>query len=504
MQALFTYNLSMLSMPKDIYITNQVRELDRIAIEEFKVPGFTLMQRAGEAGFELIQQNWPEAQRIIVLAGAGNNGGDGYVVANLAQSANLQVEVIQVGNHSKLGGDAKQAHDLYVENGGKYLAFEGQLLPDCDLIVDALLGTGLTRQVRNEFAVIIHLINEHLAPVLSVDVPSGLDADRGIPLGIAVIANATATFVGMKLGLLTAAGRKYSGNIHFNNLQIPKEVYQSMPSTCHSINLTELHSRLGERAADAHKGDFGHALIIGGNEGMAGSVMLAAQAAARTGCGLVSVATIMQHAGMATNSCREIMVHGVRDAHDLSPLLKRATVVALGPGLGQNQWAKNLFARILEFDLPLVVDADALNLLAKEPLQKHSWILTPHPGEAARLLKTTTGEVQQQRLESTQALQKKYGGICVLKGSGTLVASQDQVSICTAGNPGMASGGMGDVLTGIIAGLIAQKLNFYDAARFGVQLHAQSADIAAQDGMRGMLASDLFAPLRELVNASCN
>ena len=196
------------------------------------------------------------------------------------------------------------------------------------------------------------------------------------------------------------------------------------------------------------------------------------------------------------------MVHGVSNARELEVLLAQATVVAIGPGLGQDVWAKNLFARILEFNLPLVVDADALNLLAQELMQKDSWVLTPHPGEAARLLNISTKEIQHNRIESVKTLQQKFKGVCVLKGSGTLVRDDEHTAVCTAGNPGMATGGMGDVLTGIIAALIAQGLNIYDAARFAVQLHAQSADIVAQEGMRGMLASDLFKPLRKLVNGN--
>ena len=194
------------------------------------------------------------------------------------------------------------------------------------------------------------------------------------------------------------------------------------------------------------------------------------------------------------------MVHGVSDVSELNTLLDKCSVVAVGPGLGQDDWAKKLFARILEFKLPMVVDADALNLLASEPMKKNSWVITPHPGEAARLLNRSSKETQENRLQTVQALQKKYGGVSVLKGSGTLIASDENVSVCTAGNPGMASGGMGDVLTGVISGLLAQGLNLYDAARFGVQLHAQSADTAVQNGLRGTLASDLFAPLRNLLN----
>jgi NAD(P)H-hydrate epimerase len=483
-----------------IYLSHQVRELDRIAIEEFNIPSFTLMQRAAKAAFSEIQHAWPKANHIIVLAGTGNNGGDGYVIASLALAANFKVEVIQVGDHTKLQGDAKKAHDLFVDKGGLCVSFDEKEFANCDVIVDALLGTGLTRSVKGEYATVIELANQHSAPILSVDIPSGLDANSGCPLGVAICAEATVTFVGMKLGLLTASGRKYSGKIIFNHLQIPKEVYQSMSVTCQSIQLSDLQSKLGKRNAVAHKGEFGHVLIIGGNAGMAGSVMLAAEAAARSGSGLVSVATLPQHATAALQSCREIMVHGLSSVIGLNPLLKQATVVAIGPGLGQDTWAKKMLSRIVEFDIPMVVDADALNLLAAEPMQKDTWVLTPHPGEAARLLKCSTQEVQKKRLQSVQALQKKYAGVVVLKGSGTLVADENRVAICTAGNPGMASGGMGDVLTGVIAGLIAQGLSIYDAACFGVQLHAQSADLAAEQGMRGMLASDLFTPLRKLVN----
>lgn len=488
-----------------IYLRDQVRELDRTAIEKFNIPSFTLMQRAAKAVFSEIQQAWPNANHIIVLVGTGNNGGDGYVIASLALEAKFKVEVIQVGDHAKLQGDAKKAHDLFVENSGHCAAFDEKAFSNCDVIVDALLGTGLTRTVRRSYAKAIELANQHSAPILSVDIPSGLDANSGCPLGVAIQAETTVTFVGMKLGLLTASGREYSGKIIFNHLQIPKEVYRSMSAICQSIQLSDLQSKLGKRNADAHKGDFGHVLIIGGNSGMAGSAMLAAEAAARTGSGLVSVATLPQHAAAAMQSCREIMVHGVSSVKELNPLLKQATVVAIGPGLGQDAWAKKILSRIVEFDIPMVVDADALNLLASEPMQKNSWVLTPHPGEAARLLKSSTKEVQENRLQSVQALQQQYGGVAVLKGSGTLItggmAAEEETSICTAGNPGMATGGMGDVLTGIIAGLMAQGLSGYEAACFGVQLHAQSADLAAEDGMRGMLASDLFAPLRQLINS---
>ena len=488
-------------IPDSVYLARQVREMDRIAIEKFRIPGYTLMQRAGEAAFDLIRERWPDAGCMVLLVGPGNNGGDGYVMARLARAAGVPVQVIQAGDHASLKGDAGIAHDAYLECGGSCAEFSGDL-PDCDLIVDALLGSGLARQVEGEFAAAIRCINAHRAPVLSVDIPSGLDADCGVPLGDAVIARATITFVGMKLGLITGAGRRYSGKIYFSGLQVPDAVQQSVPAACQVIDSEKLRARMAQRRADAHKGEYGHALIIGGNSGMTGAVMLAAEAAARTGAGLVSVATGSRHAPMLGTSCREVMVHGVETAADLDEWVQRASVVAIGPGLGHDHWARSMLARILELELPVVMDADALNLLARDPLKKQNWILTPHPGEAARLTGLTPKAVQQQRLAQVQALQQKYGGVCVLKGSGTLIACENRVSVCPAGNPGMASGGMGDVLTGVVSGLLAQGLGLYDAACLGVQLHAQSADIAARAGMRGLLASDLFGPLRRLVNDS--
>ena len=492
-------------IPENMYLVRQVREMDRMAIDTCGIPGYTLMQRAGQAAFDLAQASWPDAKNLVVVAGPGNNGGDGYVIARLAREAGMQARVLQSGDHSGLTGDAGHARDEYLEHGGQCEAFAGQpTLTGCDLVIDALLGSGLTRAVEGEFAAAIQAMNAQPAPVLSVDVPSGLDADCGTALGEAVLAQATITFVGMKLGLITGAGRRHAGSIFFDDLQIPDEVFQAIPACCHRVALEGLHELLGVRYPDAHKGDFGHVLVVGGNTGMAGSVRLAAQAAARIGSGLVSVATVPQHASQISAACPEVMAHGVRNRRELDALIHRATVVAIGPGLGQDPWARELFARVLELDLPTVADADALNLLALDPVHKESWVLTPHPGEAARLSKASTREIQQGRLERVQALQKQYGGVCVLKGCGTLVAGEDRVSVCTAGNPGMASGGMGDVLTGIIAGLLAQGLELYDAARFGVQLHAQSADMAARDGQRGLLASDLFLPLRTLANAACD
>ncbi len=261
-----------------------------------------------------------------------------------------------------------------------------------------------------------------------------------------------------------------------------------------------LRAWLPPRARASHKGDYGHVLVVGGDHGMAGAVRLAGEAAARTGSGLVSIATRAAHAAVIAAACPELLCHGVECARDLRVLLQRASVVAIGPGLGQSAWAHDMLAAVLQMRLPRVVDADALNLLAQEPMQCDHWVLTPHPGEAARLLDMTTKQVQADRLQAAQALQQRYGGVCVLKGAGTLVCTSESVAICEAGNPGMASAGMGDVLTGVIAGLLAQGLSLVDAACAGVYIHAKAGDRAAQEGERGLLASDVMPHLRKLVN----
>ena len=257
------------------------------------------------------------------------------------------------------------------------------------------------------------------------------------------------------------------------------------------------------RSPTAHKGDFGHVLVIGGDRGMSGALRLAAEAALRVGAGLVSAATRAEHAASISVARPEIMSHGVESASALSLLLslrKGASVLAVGPGLGQGEWGRKLFSAVLESSLPMVVDADALNLLAVEPAHRDNWILTPHAGEAARLLGQTVEQVQADRISAAVALQQKYGGVVVLKGAGTLVADvTDEIAICSEGNPGMASGGMGDVLTGVIAGLLAQGCTLTEAAQQGVCLHAHAADLAAQEGQRGLLASDLFPHLRRLM-----
>lgn len=489
------------NLPHALYRAAAVRELDRIAIEVHDIPGATLMERAGTAAYRLLRETWPNAEVLAVFCGGGNNGGDGFVVARLAQADGLQVHAVMPGVADKLKGDARSAFDAMCAAGVEPESFSGTVPAGVDVLVDALFGTGLDREVTGEWRRAIEAMNASGSPVLAIDIPSGLHADSGRVLGTAVRADVTLSFIGLKAGLFSGAGRDCCGRIEFSDLEVPATVYQDVPIAARRIDYRSMRTHLPPRRRSAHKGHYGHVLVIGGDSGFLGAARMAAEAAARTGAGLVSVATRAGHADSLASARPELMVHGIEMPAELGPLLQRATVVAIGPGLGRSDWALQLLSTVLESRLPLVLDADALNLLAAQPCRHDNWILTPHPGEAARLLETDTPTVQADRLASLVQLQSRYGGVIVLKGSGTLIAGgESPPALCSDGNPGMASGGMGDVLTGIIAGLLAQGHALATAAELGVCLHAAAADAAATEGERGLLASDLYPHLRRLVN----
>jgi len=488
-------------LPRNLYRAAQVRELDRTAIETFSIPGLTLMERAGSAAYSMLCKGWPEVQIITVICGVGNNGGDGYVLARLALQAGKIVHLLQLGDVSKIKGDALTNYERFIEVGGEVQPFE-TLAEGSDVIVDGIFGTGLEREVTGEWRQAIEAINASASPVLALDIPSGLHSDSGQVLGVAVKADATISFIGLKRGEFTGAGPEQCGQVLFDDLDVPEAVYATEQPTTKRAEWSMLKGLLGRRARDAHKGDFGHVLVIGGDHGFSGAARMTGEAALRTGAGLVSIATRPEHAALLNTVRPELMCHGVADARALAPLLQRATVIAIGPGLGQTAWGRALFNAALETKLPMIVDADALNQLASEPAQRDNWILTPHPGEAARLLGISSADVQSDRFQSAQTLQEQYGGVIVLKGVGTLITAgtKEPTAVCTAGNPGMATGGMGDLLTGIIAGMVAQGLSLSDAASAGVCLHAAAADRAAQAGERGLLANDLQIELRLLLN----
>ncbi|MGE5624769.1 MAG: NAD(P)H-hydrate dehydratase [Bacillota bacterium] len=491
----------MAALPENLYTAAQLRELDRRAVERAGIPAEELMQRAGEAAWRIAAVQWPDARRVLVLCGAGNNAGDGYVFARRAREAGREVTLLTLGDTAKLSGAAAAASKRYLDDGGTETHFAGQL-PPADFIVDAILGIGLDRPLKADWLKAVQAINASGLPVLALDIPTGLHADTGVEMGAAVRATATVCFIGLKAGLFTGAGPECSGQLRFEDLKVPVAVYAGVRPRAVRLRSADMREHgLPRRARDAHKNDFGHVLLVGGDHGMGGAVRLAAEAALRSGAGLVSVATRKDHVSGLLAGLPEAMVHGVEHATDLTPLLNRASVVAIGPGLGRNEWGRGLLKQVLAAHQPLVVDADALNLLAEAAHKHGRWILTPHPGEAGRLLGADTSTVQNDRYACVERIAERFDAVVVLKGAGSLIAAPGETtSVCSAGNPGMAAPGMGDVLTGVIAALVAQGQSLVSAARLGVYLHAAAGDLAARQGERGILARDLMDPLRHLVN----
>jgi NAD(P)H-hydrate epimerase len=476
-----------------LYTTEQARALDRAAIAG-GIPGIELMQRAATAAFASLRRRWPHARSVCVLCGPGNNGGDGFFVAMLAREAGLETTVVALTETSV--GDAAEAR-MRCSNAGVTIT-HGATLPQADVYVDALFGSGLNRAPEGNAAILINALNAQPKPVLALDVPSGLSSDTGGAFDPCVRATATVCFVAWKRGLFTGQATDHTGERELATLELPASLYAQ-----HAPDARLLRARgLPKRAHNSHKGRYGHVLAIGGDHGAGGSIRLAAEAALRVGAGLVSVATREAHVVALLSACPELMPQGVHVPRNLGPLLERATVLALGPGLGREEWGRGLWQAALDSGKPIVLDADGLNLLAEQARAlPEQVVLTPHPGEAARLLQCSTAEVQADRFAAARTLAQRHRAVVVLKGAGTVIASGDgEAAVCPWGNPGMASGGMGDAQTGVIAGLLAQGLSPWDAACLGTSIHARAGDLAARAGERGMLASDLFPYLRALVN----
>ncbi|HEY0941804.1 MAG TPA: NAD(P)H-hydrate dehydratase [Steroidobacter sp.] len=488
-------------LPLAVHTAAQVRALDRHAIDDLHIPSYTLMTQAGEGAVVALRSCWPSKQRIAVVCGPGNNGGDGYVLARVARSMRIDVTVISLGDPAKLQGDARRAHDDFVAAGGVVQGWSEDCLAKAEVIVDAIFGTGLSRPLEPSMIERINAINECGVPILSLDIPSGLDADTGRVWGAAIMAERTISFIGLKLGFYLGEGPNYTGIVLYDDLDLPPGATDFVPPSALRIDEHTLAQLLPRRRRTTHKGQQGSVLVIGGGIGMAGAARMAGEAALRAGAGLVTVATWRENVASITASRPELMCRGVEGAGDLSSLLERSDVIAVGPGLGQSEWARALLDVALESDKPTVIDADALNLLAQAPCSNSKWILTPHPGEAGRLLGISTADVQSDRLQAARDIAARYGGTVVLKGAGTLVVTGDSLPyICDQGNPGMASPGMGDVLTGVIAGIAAQTADLPGAARAGVLVHAMAGDMAARRGERGLLATDLFGYLPTCVN----
>ena len=482
-----------------LYTAEQVRAIERAAIDRCGIAVPELMRRAADAAFAALRRRWPDARRIAVLAGSGNNGGDALLVGALALQHGLDVDAFALAGSP--GKDAAKARASFVEAGGRVASIESaDDLEDADVIVDGLFGIGLSRAIEGTAVALIERLNATRRAVLAIDIPSGLCADTGMRLGTALRADATVSFIAWKRGLFTGDAAGCIGVAELAPLDVPSAAYEDIVPDAALLEGTAT-AALPERRGNVNKSHFGHVLAIGGDLGMGGAVRLAGEAASRTGAGLVSVATRALHVSALIAARPELMVRAIEQDGTIADLIARASVIAIGPGLGQQEWGVSLWNAARAADRPMVVDADALNLLAREPRVLRSAVLTPHPGEAARLLGCETSEIQRDRFAAARALAQRYESVVVLKGAGSLVADPaGRVRVCPWGNAGMASGGMGDVLTGVIAALLAQGLSPWDAACAGVALHARAGDRAAGDAPRGLLASDLFDALRELVN----
>lgn len=492
-----------MSQSQALYSVAQVRALDAHAIDVLGVPGYTLMQRAAEASLNALRSRWPTAMHIAIVCGGGNNGGDGYVLARYARAAGLEVSLFAAIEPKRLKGDARRAADDFLAGGGQARPFSAAAMGSAEVLVDALLGTGARAPIAPELLAVIAAMNRSGLPILALDLPSGLDGDRGIAQGDAVRADTTITFVAPKCGLYLGSGPEYTGRVLCDSLEVTPPAGAAGVASLERIDEGELALALPRRSRTAHKGDFGRVLIIAGARGMAGAARLAGEAALRSGAGLVTVATAPENVAPIVGGRPELICFGANGATDIETALASSTVVAVGPGLGTNTWSRALLDAALGSGRKLVIDADGLNMIARASLRvPRDAILTPHPGEAARLLNCSASEVQADRPAALRRLVEKTGAVIVLKGAGTLVGAPDRIpALCTRGNPGMAAPGMGDVLTGAIAALLAQCGDPVVAARAGVVAHALAGDdLARQGGGRGMLALELAEGLTRWVN----
>lgn len=510
--------------PYTLYTADKTRCLEGEILASSSLSGLNLMHRAANCALKTLGECWPNTKKLHIFCGGGNNGGDGYTMAALAAKRGLQVTAWQLSENN-----TEEPYRYALQEGVDVVPFSEEawhaaveqdtnLLPT--VIVDALLGIGSKGALKGGIKQAVGFINRLAYPVLSVDIPTGINTDTGAFLGAddilcdkqAVRADATISFIVPKIGTFVGDGRNHAGKLFFDDLGAFEEAHspdKPMHAAAHIIDHKAFLSLLPKRALDSHKGSSGHVLVIGGDIGFGGAPLMAAQMAARAGAGLVGVATQAINVPAIITRQPELMAVGVDNGQVLSPLLNKPTVFVVGPGLGQSAWSEQLLYHALkglQQGKKVLIDADALNLLALDKLclpkpqstLSANWVLTPHPGEAARLLKMTIADIQADRIAAVKALHHKYGGTIVLKGAGTLVLTHDErLFVCNAGNPGMATGGMGDVLSGLIGSLAAQGLAGSDAACLGVVLHAMAGDLAvAESGMRGLLATDLIPYVR--------
>ncbi len=496
----------------------RVKEMDKITIEEKGIPGIVLMENAGRSTAEILMERYVHpGNRVLVIVGKGNNGGDGCVIARYLFNNGFDVRMVVVGNDEDLKGDAGINYKVARNFGVPTDVLNGDvdrlipMIPEYDVIIDALLGTGFRPPLQDHYRKIIEAVNESGRRVFAVDVPSGLDAFTGKPGDIAIKAEATFTMGLGKVGLFSYPGARYAGRVHVIDISFPRDVAYSDPqyffveSDCRML-------RIPPREPDAHKGRFGHLMVVGGSAGKTGAVLMASLAAYRVGTGLVTIALQDYIKDYIESKPYEVMllfygkgknVDSVDSAFLIREMNSRSAAV-IGPGWGKDRSARKIFYNIMEyFKKPLLLDADALNILADdlEILKKVHGpvILTPHPGEMARLLGTDTRDVQDNRVTVAIDFAREHGVYLVLKGARTLISTPEgKLYISPFENPAMATGGMGDILSGIIGGFLAQGFSPEKAAVTGVYFHGLAAERSTRGP--GLIATDLLGALPGIVS----
>lgn len=504
-----------------VVTANEMRELDRLTIEKYGVPSLTLMERAGEAIAEAILKHFGQAAKkgVLIVAGKGNNGGDGFVVARLLKKKKVRSEVVLVASERELSGDAAVNLRAYRKQKGKAFSLaDGSLetlrqrLPANGLLVDAILGTGMKNEVGGLYAEVITLMNASGLPIVAVDTPSGLDTDTGSPLGVAIQAEMTVSLGYPKLGQVIYPGLVYVGDLVVADIGLePRAVHEVTPHT-ELLEREDVRWLVPIRPPDTHKGTYGHLLVVAGSRGKTGAAILACRAAMRAGAGLVTLAAPRSLNDILAGSLVEVMTEPMREnaaeamelpsGEEWRRLLERKDALLFGPGIGVSEATQSALIWLLtNLDLPWVIDADGLNNLAleKDRLRRAKMppVLTPHPGEMARLIDKNTSVVNQDRIGVARAFATDYRCHVVLKGARTVLATADgKVFINPTGNPGMASGSMGDVLAGMLAALLGQGFSPEDAMKLGVFLHGFVGDrMAEEKGPLGLIASDIIEGL---------
>lgn len=499
-----------------LYTASETRKIDNLAIKEKGISGYSLMQMAAEFTLDVILREFSPVEELIIFCSKGKNSGDGFLLGSFAKEFGLEVTIVMSNTSNVIKGVSRKAFEEMKDAKVKIISTKSVSklkVSNKAVIVDALIGTGLKGNLRKNIKESILALNKLgvKLPVLSLDIPSGVNPDTGDADDIAVYADITATFVAQKRGCFTSVGKKFSGEIIYSDLEIPKNLFSKITSTSYVVDYEDSISKVVYREQDAHKGHFGNVLIIGGDRGLGGAGLLSSRAAVYSGAGLTSLVTRPEHVSASLVSCPEVMVKGVDSGQDIEEHLVKPDVIAIGPGLGQSAWSEQMIQRVFweaeKRDVSVIMDADALNLLTKLKLSSNlpkRLILTPHPGEASRLLNTSVAVIESNRFSAAAKIQKKFNATVVLKGSGTVICHKSggtqKWGICDSGNPGMATGGMGDVLTGIIAGLLAQGLTLKEAAEAGVDLHAKAADQASLEfGEAGLTSSDVINELKYLL-----